>query len=256
MIFVLYSILLKFVLFLICYGLILKSKKIAVVDIFWSLSFLPEFLVAFYFIGFTHGNVILFLMVITWSLRLSFYLGLRSKKFKEDHRYATFSKDWPKEQFKSKVFIRIILIQFAISVLMSTCFYVYLFSPSFGWSAPFWNVPMLILFLTGLSIEILADESLRRFKLNLDFKTTPITYTGDIWRFIKYPNYLGEILIWLSFGLLALPFTFGILGLVSPVVIFFFLTYVTGIPYLESHRASKKAFPNERPQYNYIPGVF
>lgn len=254
MIFVLYAILLKFVLFLICYGLILKSKKIATVDIFWSLSFLPEFLVAFYFKGFTHGNIILFLMVLTWSLRLSLYLGLRSKKFTEDHRYATFSKEWPKDQFNSKVFVKIILIQFTISVLMSSCFYVYLFSPSFGWSAPFWNVPMLLLFLLGLGIEIAADESLRRYKLKPS--TSPTTYTGGVWRFIKYPNYLGEILIWLSFGLLALPFTYGFLGLVSPVAIFFFLTFVTGIPYLENHRASKKAFPNQRPRYNYVPGVF
>ncbi len=254
MIFVLYAILLKFVLFLACYILILARRKIVIVDMFWGLSFLPEFLVAFYFKGLTHGNVILFLMVLLWSLRLSLYLGLRSKKFQEDHRYLEFSKSWPPAQFKSKVFVQIILIQFSISTLMSTCFYVYLFSPSFGWSAPFWNVPMLGLFLMGFGLEILADESLRRWKLSPTKK--PLTYTGSVWRFIKYPNYLGEILIWLSFGLLALPFSYGFLGLISPLVISYFLTYVTGIPYLEKHRSGKQPSPNERPKYNYIPGVF
>lgn len=254
MIFVLSAILLKFVLFLLCYVMILKNKKLVTVDMFWPLSFLPEFFVAFYFKGFTHGNIILFAMVLLWALRLSFYLGLRGRKMREDQRYVEFSKDWPKDKFKSKVFTRIILIQFAVSTLMSSCFYVYLFSPSFGWSAPFWNVPMLGLFLVGLTLQVLADESLRRSKKKTH--QTEITYTGSVWRFIKYPNYFGEILMWLSFGLLALPFTYGVLGLISPIVIFYFLTFVTGIPYLERHRASKPGSPNPRPKYKYIPGVF
>jgi steroid 5-alpha reductase family enzyme len=273
---VLISIIAKFFLFLFCYLLILKFKKISVVDTFWGLSFLPEFIVAFCFKGFTHGNVILFGMVVFWSLRLSIYLGLRSKKIQEDSRYLEFSKNWPVDKFKSKVFTKIILIQFTISTLMSTCFYVYLFSPSFGWSAPFWNVPMLGLFLTGLFIEVLADEQMRRFKkttttesvsgthTEADFvgksfsfsNSKSQTYTGGLWKYVKYPNYLGEIMIWLSFGLLALPFKYGTLGLISPLAIFFFLTYVSGIPYLEDHRAKKEPYPNVRPKYKYIPYVF
>lgn len=251
---VLYSILPKFVLFLICYALILYKKKMVIVDMFWGISFLPEFIIAFLFKGFTHGNIILFLMVFIWSIRLSLYLGIRALKKEDDSRYLKFSKNWPVDNFKSKVFTKIILTQFFISVLMSTCFYVYLFSPSFGWSAPFWNVPLLVLFLLGLSLEVLADESLRRFKK--DKSNHEFTYTGGIWGIIKYPNYLGEILIWLSFGLLALPFTYGLMALVSPLSIIFFLTIVTGIPYLEEIRSKRISKPNSRPKYNYIPYIF
>ncbi len=251
---ILSSIVLKFVLFLFCYALILYRKKMVLVDIFWGLSFLPEFFIAFIFKGFTHGNIILFLMVLLWSIRLSFHLGVRASQKKEDIRYLKFAKNWPSDKFNSKVFTKIILTQFAVSVLMSTCFYVYLFAPSFGWSAPFWNVPLLILFLIGFTIEVLADESLRRFKNKPENKD--FTYTGSVWKVLRYPNYLGEIMIWISFGLLALPFTYGWLALVSPITITYFLTYVTGIPYLETRRSKRIPKPNLRPKKYYIPFVF
>ena len=229
---------------------------------FWPLSFLPEFLIAFYFKGFSHGNIILFLMVLVWALRLSLYLGLRAIGLKEDFRYTEFSKTWPKKNLNFQIFLRLVFTQFSASVLMSSCFYVYLFSPSFGWSAPFWNVPLLGLFILGLSLEIVADEQIRSFKKK-NFKENPkenlqsnVTFTGGVWKYVKYPNYAGEILIWLSFGLLSLPFTYGTLGLISPLAIFCFLTYVTGIPYLEKHRAQRKAEPYQRPKKNYIPKVF
>ncbi len=248
------SIFLKFLLFIICYALILKTKKIVHIDSFWAISFLPEFLVAFYLDGFTHGSIILFFMVLTWSFRLSYYLGSRSQKFKEDFRYSEFTKNWPKENFSQQIFTKIILMQFLASVLMSSCFYIYLFSPSFGWSAPFWNVPMLGLFLFGLATEITADEQMKNFKSKNPDKN--VTYTGGLWKFVKYPNYAGEILIWLSFGLLALPFTYGIFGLISPLAIFYFLTYVTGLPYLEKHRAGRITLPHPRPTKNYFPFIF
>lgn len=248
------SIFLKFLLFIICYGLILKTKKIAHIDSFWALTFLPEFFIAFYWEGFTHGSIILFLMVLAWALRLSYYLGSRTKTIKEDKRYSDFTKQWPKEKFNGLLFKKIILMQFLASTLMSSCFYIYLFSPSFGWSAPFWNVPMLGLFILGLIIEITADEQMKSFKLNNSNKD--VTYTGGIWKYVKYPNYTGEILIWLSFGLLALPFTYGIFGLISPIAIFYFLTFVTGIPYLEKQRAGRKSYPYPRPSKNYLPFLF
>lgn len=248
------AVFLKFTLFLICYALILKTKKMAYIDMFWPLSFLPEFFVAFYLKGFSHGNIILFLMTLAWSLRLSIHLGLRAKGFQEDFRYLEFSKHWPKENLNLQIFKKLVMTQFLASVLMSSCFYVYLFSPSFGWSAPFWNVPLLGLFIFGLGFEVIADEQLRNYKIKNSEHNA--TFTGGLWKYVKYPNYAGEILVWISFGLLALPFSYGFFGLISPIAIFYFLTFVTGIPYLEKHRAQRKSEPYPRPTKNYIPYIF
>ena len=113
---------------------------------------------------------------------------------------------------------------------------------------------MLGIFLVGFFLEVTADEQMRSFKNKNPNRS--VTYTGGVWRFIKSPNYLGEILVWLSFGLLALPFQYGILGLISPITMIYFLTFVSGIPYLEQDRNKKEAFPNPRPLYKYLPFLY
>lgn len=211
---------LNFIFFLFVWSLILIKKNLALVDVFWGLSFLTAFWVDFYLDGIKHANIIMFILVSLWALRLSLHLAFRLIHKIEDSSYALFSKNWQDTFFARNSLSLVIIPRFIASCAVSTCLYIYLFSPSTGWSAPFWNVPLALLFFLGLVIESVADFQLYRFKRQPENQNK--TCTLGLWRLMKHPNYIGEILVWISFGLLALPFTYGYLALISPLL----MTYV------------------------------
>ena len=245
------AIILKISVFGLCFFLIQKKRNLAIIDIFWGLSFLPEILVAFLFFGFNANNFFYIIIFSMWSLRLSYFLGMRLKQKGRDKRYEKLSKDWPEEEFSSMALKKVVMPQGLISLAMGLCSYMVLFinqepMPTIitGWA--------VTLFVFGFCIEAVADGQLSQFKR----RQRPEVYTGGLWSLVRYPNYLGEILIWTSFAVFALGKPFGFLGLLSPMAIAFFLIKVTGIPYLEKSRSSRETFPNPRPKYFLIPFIY
>jgi steroid 5-alpha reductase family enzyme len=61
-----------------------------------------------------------------------------------------------------------------------------------------------------------------------------------LWRYSRHPNYFFEFLIWVSFAIVALPVQYGYLGLISPLLILFFLFRVSGIPVTEEQALRSK----------------
>ncbi|MCO5113979.1 MAG: DUF1295 domain-containing protein [Bdellovibrionaceae bacterium] len=221
---------------------------------FWFLSFLVPFALDFYLDGMKHANIIMFAMVCLWALRQSLFHFLRLRHVPKDSRYQELTRKWQPQHFKANSLVYVILPQMIAHILLATGFYIYLSSPDTGWSSPAWNVPLAWVFLFGLILQTLADLQLYRFKK--DPKNHNLTYTGGVWRWIKYPNYFGEFLIWLSFGLLALPFKYGYIGLLTPIVSLLLLTRWTGIGLLEKKRSTQKSAPHLRPKYNWIPWIY
>ncbi len=56
--------------------------------------------------------------------------------------------------------------------------------------------------------------------------------TTGLFRYSRRPNYFGETLIWWGLAIMVLPLPFGYLALISPIVITYIVTCVTG-PMLE-----------------------
>lgn len=249
-----FSLALSAAFFIFVWGFLQISKNPTQSHGFWFLSFLIPFALDFYLDGTKHANVIMFIMVLIWSLRQSAFHFWRLRRLPLDPRYKDMTRNWKPMFFKTNSFIYLILPQWIFHALLCSGFYIYLSSPDSGWSAPFWNVPLAWVYLFGLTLQTVADIQLYRFKR--DPQNQDLTYTGGVWRFIRYPNYFGEFLIWLSFGLLALPFKYGYLGLLTPVVCFLLLTRWTGIALLEKRRGAQKSAPNKRPKYNWIPWIY
>lgn len=245
------ALVLKVAAFACCYTLIRKYHNLAIIDIFWGLSFVPEILVAFLFYGINPGNGLYILMMLIWSARLSYYLGMRLKEKKTDRRYQEFSSDWPEAEFDQLALKKVVIPQGVVSLGMGLCSYLALFSsqkpPASG--LIMWSISIYAL---GFFIEAVADGQLSQFKK----RGRPECYTGGLWSFVRYPNYLGEILIWFGFAMYALGKPFGFLGLISPMMISYFLIKVTGIPYLEPKRANRETYPNPRPKYFLVPYIF
>jgi len=91
---------------------------------------------------------------------------------------------------------------------------------------------------------MIADAQLVRFKR--DPKNKGRVCNAGLWRYSRHPNYFFEFLIWVSFAIVALPAQHGYLGLISPLLILFFLVRVSGIPATEQQaiRSKGEAYRN------------
>ena len=82
-----------------------------------------------------------------------------------------------------------------------------------------------------LCFEAVGDRQLQQFKKNPDNKGHIIQ--SGLWRYTRHPNYFGEATLWWGIFLIAFSVPYGLLAIVSPVLIDFLLLKVSGIPMLE-----------------------
>jgi steroid 5-alpha reductase family enzyme len=88
------------------------------------------------------------------------------------------------------------------------------------------------LWTLAMAGEGTADAQLNRFKSDSSNKGR--TCQVGLWRYSRHPNYFFEWLIWMAFALFALASPGGWCGLLSPVLILYFVLRVTGIPATEA----------------------
>ncbi|MHA2502882.1 MAG: DUF1295 domain-containing protein, partial [Candidatus Kariarchaeaceae archaeon] len=84
-------------------------------------------------------------------------------------------------------------------------------------------------FSIGFIIETVSDIQLTRFKTRSSKEE--VLSTG-LWGISRHPNYLGEILVWWSIGIIS----FSVQSwwvLISPLIVTLLLRYVSGVPLLE-----------------------
>jgi steroid 5-alpha reductase family enzyme len=63
-----------------------------------------------------------------------------------------------------------------------------------------------------------------------------------LWRYTRHPNYFGESLMWWGIFVVALEVPYGWVTVVSPALITFLLTKVSGVPLLERRYAGNPEF--------------
>ncbi len=198
-----------------------KTDKLT--DISYSATFIAVATVGFLASKRTSTQIICFLMVLLWALRLGGFLFLRIHKMKRDKRFDGMREDF----FR---FLRFWLYQ-GVTV------FVVLLASTLLWERKVTVVGVLtivglVVFAAGVSLEALADIQKYRFKTAGN--TTWID--SGVWRMTRHPNYLGEIMVWLGvylFAFSSLSPTERLIGVLSPLFIFTLLRFVSGIPLLE-----------------------
>ncbi|MEO8372894.1 MAG: DUF1295 domain-containing protein, partial [Candidatus Solibacter sp.] len=168
-------------------------------------------------------------MAAVWGLRLAFHLLTdRILGHPEEGRYQELRRQWV-----TNIPLKFLLFyefQALLCVLLSAPFYLAARNPE----------PVLspleyagaVLWLAATLGESIADRQLAAFKRNPANQGR--TCRAGLWNYSRHPNYFFEWLIWVSFALFALASPYGFIGLLSPLLMLYFLFKVTGIPATEA----------------------
>lgn len=215
-----------------------RAKKFySIVDVVWAYSF--AFLALVYVVVAANDRMrvwIMALMFFFWSIRLGSHLGLRLyRRFpQEDRRYSDLRLKW--SQNIDQKFLLFFLMQGLSVVILSLPLMLVMLDRSR--SIGVWEFIALPLWLVGIICESVADWQLRKFKAD-PANEGEVCQVG-LWKYSRHPNYFFEWLMWLAYFVYALPSANGWLAILSPALMLWLLTKVTGIPYAEKSSLSSK----------------
>lgn len=171
---------------------------------------------------------------LIWSLRLGTYILLRVLRHhpEEDVRYATLREKWP----GAGMFLVFFEMQAVLVAIFSLPFLVLAFDPN-PTPGP-WTIAGIALALSSISGEALADAQMRRFKADPASKGQ-VCHVG-LWNYSRHPNYFFESMVWWGFFLAAVGSPYGWITIICPLLMFYFLFQVTGIPLTEQYALNSK----------------
>lgn len=164
-----------------------------------------------------------------WGFRLAIYLlTTRIIGQPEEGRYQELRRQWKTNiPFKFLLFFE---FQALLCVVLAAPFLLAARNPETRISPLEWAAA--VLWMLAMAGEATADSQLHEFKS--DSANKGRTCQVGLWRYSRHPNYFFEWLIWVAFALFALDCPNGFWGLLSPVLILYFVLRVTGIPATEA----------------------
>lgn len=221
------------------YLLALYADRYDVVDTAWGLGFV---LIAWVSLGlrarFGTVPVVSALLVSLWGLRLSGHIANRNwRKSADDHRYQALKDKWggsARRKAYTNVFLLQGLLMVAVSLPMIAVAFARSSTPNAGVYAGW------VIWMAGIAIEAIADWQLAKFLKHRTLASHQIMQRG-LWQFSRHPNYFGEVLGWWGAAIVAASLNqwWGVAGAITITVL---ITKISGIPPLEKHYRSNKAY--------------
>lgn len=183
-----------------------------------------------------------------WSVRLSSRIFAKNFGKPEDTRYAKWREQWMKKgrwYFLLRSYLQVNVLQLVIIWFVSLPIILALSYPT-EYSLTFLAIGLFI-FAVGLAYESIADYQLDQFitRKKAGVEEADLMTRG-LFKYSRRPNYFGETLVWWGLAIMVLPLPFGYLGLISPLLITYIVTKVTG-PMLE--KAFLEKYPREYQHY-------
>ena len=208
----------------------LRTGNAAIVDAGWAGGLaLLGLLYAFWGGGYWLRCALIGAMAAIWGLRLAIYLvATRIIGHPEEGRYQEMRRQW-----KTNIPLKFLLFyefQALLCVVLAVPFLMAARNPDLRISPLEWSA--VALWTLAMAGEAAADAQLNRFKSDPANKGR--TCQVGLWHFSRHPNYFFEWLIWVAFAMFALASPGGFWGLLSPVLILYFVLRVTGIPATEA----------------------
>ena len=177
-------------------------------------------------------ELIVSLLVIIWSLRLSSFLYLRIHRTGKDGRFdklktssIRFLVPWTIQGLW--VFLTMIVV-IVINTQADS-------APALG----IWDGIGLSIWILGFSIEVIADNQKTVF--NSEPNNQGKWIDCGLWSYSRHPNYLGEILLWTGIAFFGVSCFTGLekIAWISPLFIYLLLTKISGTPILDRRALEK-----------------
>lgn len=108
----------------------------------------------------------------------------------------------------------------------------------------------VVVWAFGLWFEATGDRQLARFKAD------PANKGGvmdrGLWAWTRHPNYFGDVTVWWGLYLVAACAWPGVLTVLSPLAMAFFLIVVTGGRLLEKEMAKRPGYPEYQARTSFF----
>lgn len=213
-----------------------KTGQAGWIDAVWSLSVAFAGCVAawapFQFSSLSFRQLSVGFCVLLSFLRLGSDLAGRARRSADDPRYLALETKWGAAR-RTRLFW-FLQIQAACGFILSLTVYLASRNP-----APFDRpVDWVALALVGVSLvgEAIADRQLRLFKQT--GRPERVCDVG-LWGLSRHPNYFFQWLFWVGVAALAInsngDWPQGFVAGLGPLMMYWLLVYVSGIPPLEKH---------------------
>jgi steroid 5-alpha reductase family enzyme len=214
----------------------LALRDASIVDVFWGLGLAGVGWLSLWLSGPGSARASIAVALATlWGLRLSLYLLWRNAGQGEDDRYAAMRLRHG-SRFAWISLATVFWLQGALMWLVSLPLQFAAAAPP----SPLGGLDALgiLLVLTGLGCEAVADWQLARFKA--DPANAGRVMDRGLWAWSRHPNYFGDFTVWWGVFALALA-AGGWWTAVGPVVMSVLLLRISGVTLLERGLRARKA---------------
>jgi steroid 5-alpha reductase family enzyme len=223
-----------------------------VVDVAWGVGFVAVAAVA---AALGHGDPtrrwLLLALVAIWGLRLSWHIQRKTAGKGEDPRYAALLRDAtpalgarPQREVPPPacggVLRKVFLLQGFITWFVS--FPLQLSAVTGPTPKPLTAVTVLgvAVWLVGVTFEAVGDWQLRVFKS--DPANRGAVMDRGLWAWTRHPNYFGDAAVWWGLWLITINGWLSLATVASPLLMTYFLVYVTGARLTEKLMAGRPGF--------------
>jgi steroid 5-alpha reductase family enzyme len=215
-------------------GLLLKNSS--VYDPYWSVApVVMAPLVAAYLKIMNAGVFLLLGVIMFWGIRLTVHWAFTFKNLSvQDWRYTQLKKSNPRLWFIINLFGIHLVPTIVVFLVMIPAF-------QFIMDFTFLNTGIILsacLCLFAVIIQIFSDTQMRRFR-KIITNTYKVNREG-LWKYIRHPNYLGEILMWWGVYFMLLSARPDLwLAIVGPMVNTMMFIFIS-IPLMERRQLDNK----------------
>ena len=212
--------------------------KVAVVDITWGLVFVAIAWVVHVVGTGSARSLLLAVLVTAWGGRLAWHIRRRALGAGEDPRYEKLLAEAPERKRFAYAVRKVFLVQGLAAWFVSLPLQVAAATDGpLGWVA----AAGVLVYVVGVTFEAVGDAQLAAFKRDPANKGRVMD--RGLWGWTRHPNYFGDSAVWWGLFIVAAEVWPGVLTVLSPVVMTYFLAFATGARLLESEMAKRPGYP-------------
>ena len=215
-----------------------SSGRVSVVDTVWGLVFVAIAWVSYAVGTGSWRSLLVAVLVTVWGGRLAWHIRRRARGRGEDPRYTAMLSEAPAGRRFAlavrKVFVPQGLAAWFVALPVQVAAAT---DEPLGWVA----AAGVLVWLLGLTFEMVGDAQLARFTADPANRGTVMD--RGLWAWTRHPNYFGDAAVWWGLWLVAAEAWPGVLTVLSPAAMTYFLVFATGARLLESEMAKRPGYP-------------